>query len=61
MTKAFNENLKKFHKFYSQILNPLTTCKIMVDINQMLAEKAAAKGEGNTCVYQPVTTYEELK
>eukprot|EP00347_Sterkiella_histriomuscorum_P018424 403345562 len=61
MTKAFNENMKKFNRFYSQILNPLTTCKIMVDINQMLAERAAASGEGNSCVYQPVTSYDELK
>lgn len=61
MTKAFNENIKKFSKFYSSVLNPLSTCKIMVDINTMLAERANASGEGNTCVYQPVTSYEELK
>ena len=60
-TKIFTENMKKFKRFYQDILNPLNLCKIMLDINQMLAEKSAASGDGNTAQYKPVTTYEELK
>lgn len=33
----------------------------MLDINQMLVEKAASSGDGNLASYSPVTTYEELK
>lgn len=51
MTKVFNENLKKFHQFYSQVLNPLTICKIILDINNLQAEKSAASGEGNMAIY----------
>jgi len=60
-TKVFNENIRKFKRFYSDILNPLSICKIMLDINQILAEKSSASGEGNLGSYKPVTSYEELK
>lgn len=53
--------MKKFKRFYQDILNPLNICKIMLDINQMLAERSAAVGEGNMAQYKPVTSYEELK
>jgi hypothetical protein len=33
----------------------------MLDINQMLAERSAASGDGNSASYKPITSYEELK
>ncbi|CDW89511.1 UNKNOWN [Stylonychia lemnae] len=61
MIKLFNENLKKIEHFYIDILNPLNICQIILDINNLLAEKSALSKDGQSIVYTPITTYEELK
>lgn len=61
MIRVFNENLKKLSHFYLNIINPLTICKLMLDLNNLLAERSASIGDGNEATYIPVTTYEGLK
>jgi hypothetical protein len=51
--KIFGENMKKLRHFYSNVINPVTTCQVILDINTIIAD--------HNKDFSPILSYEDLK